>query len=195
MMLTSRQVGRMRTHHTQGRNKLAGRCTWHGGTAAGVHTPAAGSRWSARARRRRQPRGRALATDISSALHRGPRCQSARRRWISWCCTPAAPAPPAHRIALQDAVGAQQIAYRPVQEHVLIPISYTYRHACMSVTSGAIAHQTSRCQANDSTAPTPGSEAEPRLPVGSERAPLPMLQAGSRWRSDSSCRLPGLSVS
>ena len=44
-------------------------------------------------------------------------------------------------------------------------------------------------------APTPGSVAEALLPVGSERAPLPMLQAGSRWRSDSSCRLPGLSVS
>lgn len=45
-----------------------------------------------------------------------------------------------------------------------------------------------------SGSPTPGSEADCRLPVGSERAPLPMLQAGSRCRSDSSCRLPGLSV-
>lgn len=38
-------------------------------------------------------------------------------------------------------------------------------------------------------------DADCRLPVGSERFPLPMLQAGSRTRSDSSPRLPGLSVS
>ena len=88
-------------------HKHAGGSTLHGGTAAGDHTPVAGLRLLVLGRPRCQLHGHALATDISSALHRGPRCKSARRHLTFWWSTPAAPAPPAHCTALHNTFGGQ----------------------------------------------------------------------------------------